>query len=73
MVVRFEVDACVPSVSTSKPAQAASSTMDDLVGAFSGINLIPNTESPSKSTAGGSAGLQFSAAAHLFLSQQSSS
>jgi hypothetical protein len=57
MVVRFEVDAYAPSKAVSapsRPAQSASTTVDDLLGAFSSINIhTPGTDSPVKSTAGG--------------------
>jgi hypothetical protein len=58
MVVRFEVDAYIPSASTLKPRPAqAATTLDDLIGALSGVNLrTPNTESPAKSIVRGSAG-----------------
>jgi hypothetical protein len=60
MVVRFEVDACMPAarelIPRPCPTQAASVTVDDLISGLSSVNLrTPNTELPLK-TAKGSAG-----------------
>ena len=56
MVVRFEVDACIPSAGTPVPTQAAPSTVDDLIGALSSVNLrTPNIKPLPPSTAESSA------------------
>jgi hypothetical protein len=59
MVVRFEVDAYIPSVGklTPRPKQVASTTVDDLISTLSRVNIrTPDTESRLRSTTRGSAG-----------------
>ncbi|KAF5382621.1 hypothetical protein D9615_002760 [Tricholomella constricta] len=57
MVVRFEVDACIPTDTSSDAASvttASSTTVDDLIGALSGVTL--RTDTPSSTPVSKSSG-----------------
>lgn len=57
MVVRFEVDACIPSAGVSKPQAQVATNVDDLVGILSGVSIgTPDSGSPHKPTATDSTG-----------------
>ncbi|KAG6845626.1 hypothetical protein H0H87_006679 [Tephrocybe sp. NHM501043] len=63
LVVRFEVDACIPAVSptTSPVASPASPTgdLDDIIGALSGVSLRTEAAAPSRSVTSSEASKAF--------------
>jgi hypothetical protein len=47
MVVRFEVDACIPPEEITSSGPGATTNVDDLIGALANVDLTPKSESTS--------------------------